>query len=143
VAHDRAERFRSVTHLAAALRPFAQPTPGGSGIRPVPVLVPPSSERGGSSSERRGSCSERRGPPRLLLGATFLLGAGIASGLHTLDVDLGTGARLLRHAPAAILARADGFYRTSLEEYARLREYALFREYALDTPELESSLSTR
>jgi serine/threonine-protein kinase len=107
VALDPTQRFRSVSHLAAALRPFAKPAGSASGIRPLvePLPAEPVTPR------------PRRGSGRLLWAAMFLLGAGVASALHDTSALHGVDARFtelratLRPASGALLARADGLFR--------------------------------
>jgi serine/threonine-protein kinase len=74
IALDPADRFRSMSHLAAALRPFAKPAAHESGVRPVVVPTPPALARG------RRSRSEH-----MLWAAMFLLGAGVTSAAHALE----------------------------------------------------------
>ncbi len=112
IALDREQRFRTVAHLASALRPFtaprAVPTPSSS-----PTAAAP-----GSAEPARGKNAPERPQPRrsesLLLVATFLLGAGLASAWHAGPASLpepvaAQGRQLLqgvRSASSTLLAEA-------------------------------------
>jgi serine/threonine-protein kinase len=98
------ERFRSVSHLAAALRPFAKPAGHASGVRPVVVTAPPAAARA------RRSRSEQ-----MLWAAMFLLGAGVTSAAHALEARLVEQGGALRAASSALLTQA-GWLRQALPE---------------------------
>lgn len=89
VALDPAQRFRSVSHLAAALRPFTKPAGNASGSALVSSVLPAQPRLQGPPS---------RASERLLWAAMFLLGAGVASALRTMDTRLVEGGGALRFA---------------------------------------------
>jgi serine/threonine protein kinase len=113
IAMGREQRFRSVAHLAAALRPFAAPRPALGVVRSPEPVAPAERQKPG---ERR-----RVWVDRLTLASTFLLGAGLASVWHArptlLTEPVTTGGvqalQQVRMASSALLARADGVLRGS------------------------------
>lgn len=133
IALDRDQRFRSVGHLAAALRPFTTPR--------ALVSASPSSEP--PMQSQKPSERPRRRADGLVLAATFLLGAGIASAWHagptSLKAPVAAHGRQALHsvraASSALLIRADGVLRSSPQLAAALDAVTLRdANGALDTP---------
>jgi eukaryotic-like serine/threonine-protein kinase len=108
VALDPAQRFRSVSHLAAALRPFTKPAGTASGIRPLVLPVEP------LTPQR----PRTRPSERLLWAAMFLLGAGVTSAVRTVDTRLAEGGG----------GGALGFA-ASVASSVQVRAAALFQKY--------------
>jgi serine/threonine-protein kinase len=104
LALDPGDRFRSVSHLAAALRPFAKPAAHESGVRPVVVPSAPVSARA------RRSRSEQ-----LLWAAMFLLGAGVTSAAHALQSRFAEHGGALNFASSA-LSSPSNWLRLALPE---------------------------
>jgi serine/threonine protein kinase len=105
VALDPMQRFRSVAHLSAALRPFTRPAGRASESGVLALPVEPLTPR------RKRELSER-----MLWAAMFLLGAGVTSALRTVDTRVADGGGALRLA-------------SSLATSARVRTDGLFRKY--------------
>jgi eukaryotic-like serine/threonine-protein kinase len=128
VALDRDERFRTVTHLAAALRPFTRTSTSssGSGIRPVPAPQPAELAR-----------PRRRWSERLLLAATFVLGSGVASAWHTLDLRPGGALAQLRSTPEMLRVQAQRLLEKPFWTLALLGQD---ERAAAALPKLEASL---
>jgi serine/threonine-protein kinase len=118
IAMNREERFRTVAHLAAALRPFAAPRAVLSAVAPAeppaPAVKPRAPER------------QRARADGWTLAGTFLLGAGLASAWHAgpellaqpfaaHDLpEMGLQAvQRARVASSSLLARADALLRSS------------------------------
>jgi len=136
VALDPAQRFRSVSHLAAALRPFTKPVDNASGIRPLvlPTLsvepLPPRRPRNPSE--------------RLLWVAMFLLGAGIASALRMANTRLPEGVDAMRVASGLVsnaLIRTDGLVRKYLPEVANALPFVA--SPSAPAPALDPTLTVR
>ncbi|MEO8177559.1 MAG: serine/threonine-protein kinase [Deltaproteobacteria bacterium] len=138
VALDPAQRFRSVSHLAAALRPFTKPVDNASGIRPLALTslsVEPLPPR------RRRNPSER-----LLWVAMFLLGAGIASALRMVNTRLPEGADAMRFASGLVstaLARTDGLVRKYLPAVANALPLVAPPSAPALAPALDPTLAVR
>jgi eukaryotic-like serine/threonine-protein kinase len=134
IAMDREERFRSVAHLAAALRPFAAPRTVISSLPSEPPSSAAKTSAGNASAVKASAVRasvkvpqrSRPAVDRLMLAATFLLGAGLASAWHAAPPSLAVPSwdhplasrglqalREARQASSALLARADGILRSS------------------------------
>jgi eukaryotic-like serine/threonine-protein kinase len=107
VALDPAQRFRSVAHLAAALRPFTAPVGNASGVRPVAMPAP---------SVKVTPQSKRRPSDRMLWAAMFLLGAGVTSALRMVELRVAERGGALRLA-------------SGMASNARAHTGGLFRKY--------------
>ena len=101
LALNPADRFRSVAHLAAALRPFAKPVAHESGARPASLPSPPAPARG-----------RRTRSEQMLWAAMFLLGAGVTSAAHALEARLVEHGGALSYASSALPVQADWLRRT-------------------------------
>jgi len=139
MALDPADRFRSVSHLAAALRPFAKRGAGTSEIPSQalpPQLVEPSPPR---RSER------------WLWAAMFLLGAGTASARRSFEVPLTeleaalgpASSALLARANGALLARANGLLRRVVPATTHAPAVAAAATQPALVPSFEPPLATR
>jgi serine/threonine-protein kinase len=105
IALDPAHRFRSVSHLAAALRPFAKPAAHESGVRSIVVPKPPAPAR-----------SRRSRSEQLLWAAMFLLGAGVTSAAHALEARFVERGGALGYASSVLPAQLD-WLRRALPEH--------------------------
>jgi serine/threonine-protein kinase len=131
IARDPAERFRSVGHLAAALRPFAKPAAHESGVRPVVVPTPPPARARRSRSEQ------------MLWAAMFLLGAGVASAAHALEARFVERGVALNSASSALLAQVDWLRRALPESVSASLLGSAVAAPPLQPSPLEPSLAAR
>jgi len=127
LASDPGARFRTVSHLAAALRPFARSAAHQSGVRPSSTPTPPAPARA------RRSRSEQ-----MLWAAMFLLGAGVTSAAHALEGRFVEHGGALSYASSALLAQAD-WLRQALPESVS----APLLGTAVAAPALDPSLAAR
>jgi serine/threonine-protein kinase len=127
LALNPADRFRSVAHLAAALRPFAKPITHESGVRPLSLPTPRAPVRA------RRSRSEQ-----MLWAAMFLLGAGVTSAMHALEARLSDHGGVLSYASSALPAQADWLRRALPESVG-----ASLLGSAVSGPALDPSLAAR
>ncbi len=127
LALNPADRFRSVAHLAAALRPFAKPVLHESGVRPqgLPTLPAPVSARRSRSEQ-------------MLWAAMFLLGAGVTSAVHALQARFIEHGGALSYASSALPAQADWLRRALPESVG-----ASLLGSAVSGPALDPSLAAR
>lgn len=125
VASSPADRFRSVAHLAAALRPFAKPVVHESGVRPLSLPTPPARARRSRSEQ-------------MLWAAMFLLGAGVTSAAHALEARFVEHGGALSYASSALPAPADWLRRALPESVS-----ASLLGSAVSVPARDPSLAAR
>jgi len=136
VALDPKQRFRSVAHLSAALRPFTRPLSKASEIRALALPVEP------ITPQRR----KRDPSERMLWAAMFLLGAGVTSALRAAEGRLAEGGGALQFATgvaSSARVRADGLFRKYLPGVASVLPLVAPASDPALAPALDPTLAVR